>query len=63
MKAPHELDALFELGVALLQVIDVFSHFFFAFIFLGCAWLQREKQKHCGSKHTEPREPVAESRV
>src|ERR1700678_2639250 len=62
-KAPHELDALFELGVALLQVFDVFSHFFFAFIFLGCAWLQPEKQKHCGSKHTEPREPVAETRV
>jgi hypothetical protein len=24
--APHELDALLELGVALLQVFDVFGH-------------------------------------
>src|ERR1700722_12152525 len=32
-KAPHELNTFLKLGVALLQVFDVFSHSFFASLF------------------------------
>src|ERR1700683_2379891 len=34
-KAPHQLNTFLKLGVALLQVFDVFSHSFFTFLFQG----------------------------
>jgi hypothetical protein len=59
-KAPHELDALFELGVALLQVFDVFSHFFFAFVVLESEISQNphpSKTEECGTRkiNSQPR--------
>src|ERR1700685_3448565 len=39
-KAPHERNAFLKLGVALLQVFDVFSHFVFTFVLLTWGEIQ-----------------------